>query len=368
MVILLFITSAVVLLYFLYPVYLMVCPKYKVPSPKNAVTEQAFTLILLTYNGIACIQEKISRLAEEIKHFHAYEFIVVDDCSTDGTRELLESLSAIYPINLVLKTEHSGIPHSMNLGVQMARYDFIVFCDQRQQFTGNILREILYPLHNDDIGAVSGIISCRGNGNHLSFLRKHENFIKKCESRTGYLVGVYGPLYAIKKSCFSRINDNIILDDLFLSLKILDEKKIVLIEACKIVDDDFINLYDFNRSKRYFQGLLQILVKKDLVGNLPFRIKIMLLWHKYLRLLIPPLLVLCYLTAAFFSSGNYGAAMLFTSISIIFLLSILANRMVIFTNLNAFFRINVYYFISMISLTIQRFYSKSISQTRARKV
>ena len=251
-----------------------------------------------------------------------------------------------------------GIAHSMNLSAKIARYGCLVFCDQRQKLSDNFLREITDPLRNDEVGAVSGLISCLDSGNHLSFLRKHENFIKKCESRIGCLVGVYGPLYAIRKSCYEKMEENIILDDLWLSLKILQDKKIVLIETCRIVDDDFISLYNFGRSKRYLKGLIQILLQRYLVENLPFRIRIMLLWHKYLRLLIPPLVVLCYLVSAILTPVDTVALIIFSSVTFCFLISIISRRIILFSNANSLFRITVYYVVSMIWLPIHRIYTR----------
>ncbi len=367
MIVILLITGCIILLYLLYPVYLMVSPKYTPPVQDRSVKEQSVSLILLTFNGKVYIQEKIELLNRELEHFQKYEFIVVDDHSTDGTQELLESLQEKFKLKLMLKNEHLGIPNSMNMSVKAARYDSVVFCDQRQRFTGDFLREIIAPLEDDEVGGVSGFISCLDNGNHLSFLRKHENFIKKCESRTGNLIGVYGPLYAIRKSCYQEIGENIILDDLYLSLKILEKKKIVLMEKCRIVDDDFISLYNCNRSKRYLQGLLQILIRKDLVGNMPFKLRIMLLWHKYLRLLIPPTVVLFYLFLAILSPADTYAAVVFAILSICILISIIARRLTIFSNLNNLFRITVYYVVSMVILTFNRIYLKINFQTRMKR-
>ncbi len=368
MIILLLITTAIIVLYLLYPVYLMLCPEYKFPVHKHTGREDPVSLILLTCDGILYIREKIELLYRELASFHEYEFIVIDDNSADGTREVLESLKEIYQFKLVLKNERRGIPHSMNLGVKMARYEFLIFSDQRQKINGNILREIIRPLQNYEVGAVSGYISCHDSGNHRSFLRNHENFIKKCESRTGNLVGVYGPLYAIKKSCYQEIGESIILDDLYLSLQILNGKRIVLMECCKITDDDFMSLYNLKRTKRYLQGLIQILMKKNLLVNLPFKITILLLWHKYLRLLIPPLVVLCYLAAGFHSHLNVAVAVIFLITVCIFLISFITRKMILFLNLNSLIRINIYYFISMIFITIQSIFNKARLTFRPKKI
>ena len=367
MFLILLISLIVILVYLFYPIWLMVRPAYIPQSPDHPGRNPAVSLILLTYNGKAYIRDKITLLHQELNSFPAYEFIVIDDNSTDGTQELLESLQGSFGLKLVLKDVQRGIPHSMNLGARMAQHDILIFCDQRQAFTGDTLTGLTAPLQDAGTGAVSGFISCVDNTNGFSFLRKHENFIKKGESRTGCLIGVYGPLYAIRRECYSEIPENVILDDLYLSLKILAQKKIVLAECSRIVDEDFMTHYNFGRSNRYLRGLLQILVKRDLVGNLPFRMRIMLLWHKYLRLSIPPLIVLCCLAAGWRSFTDTRVAVIFLAGLLLFLASFLAHRVTLFSNLNSFLRINIYYVTSMVYLAVQELYEWAVMTMTTKK-
>lgn len=368
MTIVLIITLVALLLYLLYPVYLWAYPPFQPKQVEQSATHLPVSLILLTYNGVSCLEQKINLLRQQLHAFTDAEFIVIDDCSTDGTQDLLESLRVTHGLKLFFKKEQRGIPHSMNMGVMLASHNHLIFCDQRQTFTSNILDHIVAPLLDESVGAVSAYISCRDHRNNHSFIRRHENFIKKCESRTGYMIGVYGPLYAIRKSCYHEIDHNIILDDLYLSLKILAKKRIVIKECCCIVDDDFARLYNFKRSRRYLQGLMQILFNKKLMSNLSFRIKIMLVWHKYVRLLIPPMIVICYLTSAALSFWNMVAAVVFISISLLILISTAARRMNIFSNVFVFFSINFFYVMSFFSIVMNKIFFRNNAPLRTKKV
>lgn len=350
----LIITASIILAYLLYPVFLKTFPEFTYPTETDPEDLPPVSVVLLTYNGKEHLAGKLKFLAEELASRPGSELIVMDDCSTDGTGELLESLNRQYPFRLVRKDEHLGIPDSMNRSLFITRHEWLIFCDQRQTFTANFLREITAPLTSDEVGAVSCLISCHDNGNQLSFLRKHENFIKKQESRTGYLMGVYGPLYAIRKSCYREIPSHIILDDLYLSLKILREKKIVLVPSCRIVEDSFVRLYNLNRSKRYLKGLVQILTRTDLVGELPFKLRVMLLWHKYIRLFIPPAVVLVFIMIGFLSLVNSTACIVLACLTAGLLLSLAARRILLFSNINSLIRITLFYVISMVSLSVNR--------------
>jgi len=189
----------------------------------------------------------------------------------------------------------------MNLGVLQANYDYLVFSDQRQVSSTDILWKLVEPLGNEDIGAVSACISHVDKDGCSSYILRYENYLKAQESRAGSLMGVYGPLYALKKSCYSPVPESIILDDLYLSLKVMESKKIRILEECRIYDGHICSLHDYRRIRRYLKGFLQILADKNLLIHLPKRQLIMLFWHKYLRLLIPVLLFLCYLTTGILS-------------------------------------------------------------------
>ncbi len=362
--VLLIITLSILVLYLLYPVYLMTLKKSKPLPIVAAINEEPVSLILLTYNGIESLRAKLQQLYDQLNEFTTYEFIVVDDGSSDGTREMLTYLKSYYKYNLVLNDFNNGIPDSMNFAVGIAKFNHLIFCDQRQKLSPNILKLLTAPLHDPDIGAVSGCISyCDCDSKH-SILRRHENFLKKLESRTGRLIGVYGPLYAVKKSCYVNIAHDTILDDLALSLSILPGKQVVLIEDCCITDKNFYKLYDLKRSKRYLKGLLQVLKKKELINNLPQCVLIMLIWHKYLRLLIPPLVIACYVTLAFSIGKGSIEVVVFVVISIFILLSIIGRRLRFLSSTYSVISVNICYFCSLVTLMTDRLFNWAVSSKK----
>ncbi|MBM3404232.1 MAG: glycosyltransferase [Bacteroidetes bacterium] len=366
MVILFYLTLILILIYLLYPVFLRFLPRFHpAVSPPDGERKDGVTLILLTCNGYPYFEDKIKEIHAGMQCFREQEIIVIDDGSHDGTRELAENLKEKYGFLLIAKEHQQGIPHSMNLGVSLARYETIIFSDQRQKLAGCSLEALVKPLQDDRVGAVSACISSLNTtNNHFSLLRAYENFLKKMESRSGELIGVYGPLYAIRKTAYCPISQHIILDDLYLSMRILASKKIILCPDVMIIDDDFSGIYDYSRSRRYLHGFLQIILKKELMKGVPFHLRIMLLWHKYLRLLIPPLLIICYLTSFFFVPFHPTFAIIFILISLIVILSALLRKEMILANIHTFCKINLYYVVSMINILFTRLIRKSFRKAR----
>jgi len=346
------ITAFLILLYLAYPLWLMLFPSVKKEKEKETDEINSISLILLSYNGKEYLKEKISFLLKELSVFQQSELIIIDNNSTDGSQEILNNIKDTSHITVIAKTERTGIPDSMNMGVEKAKYECIIFCDQRQKLSENILQHIVEPLKFKRTGAVSGCISHFDKENKRSIIRMHENFLKVNESNAGSLIGVYGPFYAIKKHCYSVIPDNIILDDLFLSLKILKSKQIELIEDCRIIDDNFSVLYDYKRARRYLSGLLQILKEKSMISDLSYKQRTMLIWHKYLRLIIPYCLILCYISIGMSITNGIEFVVAFCIVTTIILLSVLPYKFIIQFRLLNLIRMNTLSLIASLDILL----------------
>lgn len=89
------------------------------------------SVVIPTYNGTRFLDEALKSVVGQ--SLQPQEVIVVDDCSTDGTPALIESLAATLslPLRLIALPRNSGGPsHPMNVGVAAARGDIIVLLDQ----------------------------------------------------------------------------------------------------------------------------------------------------------------------------------------------------------------------------------------------
>ena len=352
MIIVFWITSVVILVYLAYPAWLLAFSSDDPEMGKETGEIQSVSLILLSYNGKQFLKDKINFLLNELNHFQHYELIIIDDNSTDGSKEILDNFKSIVKVTIICKKEQRGIPHSMNMGVNIAKYNTILFCDQRQELSDNVLQQIVEPLVYTEVGAVSGYISHLDKDNCISVVRKHENFLKSIENNAGNLIGVYGPLYAIKKDCYSDIPEHIILDDLFLSLRILKTKRVVMREDCQIIDNNFSLLYDYKRTKRYLKGFLQILKDKTLIRDLSTKQKVMLIWHKYFRLLIPFFLFLSYVSTGMMVTQGVEYIIIFSLLTILGFVALFPNIFKIQFRMKNFVRMNILYMIAFSDIFI----------------
>ncbi|MGY6019819.1 bifunctional polysaccharide deacetylase/glycosyltransferase family 2 protein [Streptomyces spinosirectus] len=113
------------------------------------VTEPV-SVIVPAYNESAGIEAAVrSLLASD----HPVEIIVVDDGSTDGTADLVDSLHL--PVR-VIRQENAGKPAALNTGLAVATCDLVVMVDGDTVFQPDTVRTIVQPFADPRVGAVSG--------------------------------------------------------------------------------------------------------------------------------------------------------------------------------------------------------------------
>lgn len=76
-----------------------------------------------------------------------FEMIVVDDCSTDSTAEMVKS----YPVRCVRMEKNSGPAAARNRGVREAKGDVIIFCDSDIELGNDALPLIRKYFEKEDV-------------------------------------------------------------------------------------------------------------------------------------------------------------------------------------------------------------------------
>jgi len=112
------------------------------------------SIVMPVYNEYATIEEILSRveatgLADEI--------VIVDDGSTDGTRELLHELASKYPItNLILHQHNQGKGAAVRTGIQAARGELILIQDADLEYDPRDYPSLLKPIEEGVADVVYG--------------------------------------------------------------------------------------------------------------------------------------------------------------------------------------------------------------------
>ena len=131
------------------------------------------SVIMTVYNGERYLQEAVDSIL--VQTFKDFEFIIVDDGSTDNTAEVLADCKD--PRIKVVKQEHQGMAQGRNRGVEEACGEYIAimdaddvslperlevladFLDQRKDVGGVSTGSLLANEHGEVTGIRGGIDS-----------------------------------------------------------------------------------------------------------------------------------------------------------------------------------------------------------------
>ncbi|MBD2260573.1 glycosyltransferase [Pseudanabaena sp. FACHB-2040] len=130
------------------------------PSPKVSVVMTAF-------NSSAYLSEAVESILNQT--FSDFEFIVIDDCSTDDTWEILSSYAARDErISLVRNEENLGTAKSSNKGLCLAKGEYIARFDSDDIALPNRLQEqVKYMESNPSVALITTpveYINIKGEG------------------------------------------------------------------------------------------------------------------------------------------------------------------------------------------------------------
>ncbi|MEP6743251.1 MAG: glycosyltransferase family A protein [bacterium] len=109
-----------------------------------------FSVVVPTYNRAAFIQVTLqSVLSQTYRH---YEIIVVDNCSTDKTEELLQPYMRAGQIHFIKHEQNFERARSRNTGMNAARGDFVTLLDSDDfMYPTNLADAAEYARANPDI-------------------------------------------------------------------------------------------------------------------------------------------------------------------------------------------------------------------------
>lgn len=112
------------------------------------------SLIITTYNYAQYVERSIRSAMEQSLSSDQYEIIVVNDCSTDGTKSVLENFENDARIfNL---EENLGLSAARNFGIKKAKGQFVAFLDADDYLHKETLRlQKLFLEENNTLDAVS---------------------------------------------------------------------------------------------------------------------------------------------------------------------------------------------------------------------
>lgn len=114
------------------------------------------SIVLPTYNGEQYIRESIDSVVEQT--FKDWELLIVDDCSTDATWEIIREYEERDSRIRVLRNDvNKKLPNSLNIGFACASGAYLTWTSDDNCYHSNAIGVMAdYLDHNEDICMVTG--------------------------------------------------------------------------------------------------------------------------------------------------------------------------------------------------------------------
>ena len=114
------------------------------------------TILMPVYNELATIERAIADALESDLPVESRQLVLVDDGSTDGTRELLSSTDWPENVTVVLHEKNQGKGAALRTGLQSATGEFSAVLDADLEYEAASLVDVLGPLLDGRANVVFG--------------------------------------------------------------------------------------------------------------------------------------------------------------------------------------------------------------------
>jgi poly-beta-1,6-N-acetyl-D-glucosamine synthase len=185
------------------------------------------TLIIPAYNEAAVLEEKIKNTLQ-LRYAGTLQIIVITDGSDDGSHLIAGSFEKLTVLH---QPQRRGKPAAINRAMAHAQHQLTVLTDANTFLNNDALVSISAYFNNPAVGAVCGekrIARNKGEVYGEMVYWRYESLLKKWSSSGGMVMGAAGELFAFRKSLFQTIPEQMILDDFWLSVIILQQHKKML--------------------------------------------------------------------------------------------------------------------------------------------
>lgn len=358
--------------YFVYPVTIFIAGSIK---KKRIIKDPKYipdiSIIISVYNEENVIENTLQHFFETEYDHSKIQFVLGSDQSTDNTNNIIEKLKNENPnIEFLIFNKRRGKSHVLNDLVKHAKGEILIFSDANTIYSPDAIPKLISNFADKNVGGVSGRLlllqheKAFKSGNLESKYWEIENWIKENEGKLGYLIGANGGIYSIRKNLFVPLpTDSPVMDDFFISLKILEQHKLFLYEKTAIACEEIASDIKIENKRRIRNNAIDLSSIKYIKGLLKPRFGMIsyALWsHKIIRWFTPLLLILLFVSNLYLAFLNTFFLYLFF-IQIIFYLLAYLGFLSKKLGINLIFLTMCYYFVYMnigLLLGIVRFVRK----------
>lgn len=162
------------------------------------------SVIMPTYNEIATVEEIVRQVKATGR---AHEIIIVDDGSTDGTRDIIKAMDGKESVRVILHDKNKGKGAAVRTGIDAATGDIILIQDADLEYDPRDYDDLLRPIEEGRVKVVYGS-RFRGGG-HTAMLFWHAVGNRMLTLLTNLL---YNAILTDMETCYKVFKAEVIKD------------------------------------------------------------------------------------------------------------------------------------------------------------
>ena len=272
-------------------------------------------LFVTAYNESDYVEAKVKNMLSLNYPSDKIQYLWITDGSNDGTPEKLRQYAEMEVHHL---PERNGKIHAMNRGMKFVKAPIVIFSDSNTILCPEAISIMVQTFLDPRVGCIAGekrivtnkLDSAAGSGENLYW--KFESWVKKMDSELNSTIGAVGELFAIRAHLYTEVENDTILDDFIISLRIAQKGyHIAYTPDAYAIETASVNVSEeLKRKVRIAAGGLQTILRlKELLN--PFRfgwLSVQYISHKVLRWTIAPIALFSMFFVNFFIIFNGQAA------------------------------------------------------------
>lgn len=245
-------------------------------KPNKNEYDFKISVVMAVYNTEEFLKEAIESIVNQSIGFEDVELILVDDGSSDGSKEICKDYEKRFPQNVnYIYQENQGQATARNNGMKVARGKYINFLDSDDKLELNAL-ELVYKFfesHYDDVDVVSIPIKFfdRQRGNHILNYKYRSTQLIDLDEHPDYIQLSASASFIKKEAIKDYIFDPHLVvseDAIFINKILLEKRKLGVISRTsyyyrkRLLNDSTVDLsvksrdYYIQRSEIFFKELL----------------------------------------------------------------------------------------------------------------
>lgn len=189
------------------------------------------SIVLPTYNGESYIEQAIQSIL--VQTYENWELIIVDDCSTDKTYEIISRyVQKDQRIQVIRNVKNQKLPQSLNIGFRRASGAYFTWTSDDNYYDADAIETMVSFLNSNP---EYGMVYCDINDLYEDGTKKYSNRLKPV--RYLYLGSYFGACFLYRREVAEAVGEYdsqmFLVEDYDYLLRIAKQFQIYYLRVCK---------------------------------------------------------------------------------------------------------------------------------------